>query len=68
MQITVEKYNDVIFEGDADDFLFNNDNDTDLELALNDLDEQKVGSSVNAYDNNGDIVKITKGTVYAYVD
>ena len=64
MQITVEKYNDVIFEGDADDFLFDNENDTDLEMALNDLEEQKISSSINAYDNSGDIVRITKGTIY----
>lgn len=64
MQITVERFNDIIFEGDADDFLFNNDNDVDLETALNDLEEEKVGSSINIYDNNGDLVTITKGTIY----
>lgn len=64
MQITVERFNDIIFEGDADDFLFDNDNDVDLETALNDLEEEKIGSSVNIYDNNGDLVTITKGTIY----
>lgn len=64
MQIMVEKFDETIFEGDADDFLFDNDSDTDLEMALNDLEEMKIGSSIQAYDNNGDIVTITKGTIY----
>ncbi len=64
MQIIVEKFNETIFEGDADDFLFDNDDDFDLESALNDLESMKVGSNIQAYDNNGDLVTITKGTVY----
>ena len=66
MQIVVEKFNETIFEGDADDFLFNNENDGDLETALNDLEEMKVGASIKAYDNDGDIVTITKGTLVVY--
>ena len=64
MQIIVEKFNETIFEGDADDFLFDNDSDTDLEIALNDLEEMKIGSSIQAYDNSGELVTITKGTIY----
>ncbi len=63
MQIVVEKFNDIVFEGDADDFLFDNESDTDLELALNDLEEMKVGSNIQIYDNDGDLVTITKGTL-----
>ena len=64
MQIIVEKFNEMIFEGDADDFLFNNDSDTDLEMALNDLEGMKIGSNIQAYDDNGDLVTITKTTLY----
>ena len=64
MQIKVENETDVIFEGDADDFLFENDSDMDLEIMLNNLEEKKDFSVVNAYDNNGDIVKITKLPLY----
>lgn len=64
MQILVEKFNETIFEGDADDFLFANDSDTDLEMALNELEEMKIGSNIQAYDNDGDLVTITKGTIY----
>ncbi len=64
MQIIVDKFNETIFEGDADDFLFENDSDIDLEMALNDLEEMKRGSSVKAYDSDGDLVTITKSTIY----
>lgn len=64
MQIVVDKFNETIFEGDADDFLFDNDSDTDLEMALNDLESMKIGSNIQAYDNNGDLVTITKSTIY----
>lgn len=64
MQIKVENENDVIFEGDADDFLFENDSDMDLEIILNDLEEQDDYSAVDAYNNDGDIVTITKIPLY----
>ena len=64
MQIMVEKFNETIFEGDADDFLFDNNSDTDLEMALNDLEGMKIGSNIQAYDDNGDLVPITKTTLY----
>lgn len=64
MQIIVEKFDETIFEGDADDFLFDNDSDTDLEMALNDLEGMKIGSNIQAYDDNGDLVTITKTTLY----
>lgn len=64
MQIVVDKFNETIFEGDADDFLFDNNSDTDLEMALNDLEGMKIGSNIQAYDDNGDLVIITKTTLY----
>ena len=64
MQIIVEKFNETIFEGDADDFLFDNNSDTDLEMTLNDLESMKIGSNIQAYDNDGDLVTITKSTIY----
>ena len=64
MQIKVENENDIIFEGDADDFLFENDSDMDLEIILNDLEEQDDYSAVDAYNNDGDIVTITKSPLY----
>lgn len=64
MQIIVEKFNETIFEGDADDFLFDNEDDFDLESALNDLEGMKIGSNIQAYDDNGDLVTITKTTLY----
>ena len=64
MQIVVEKFDNVIFEGDADEFLFDNEDDFDLETALNDLENKKIGSSIDIYDDNGDVVTITKGTIY----
>ena len=66
MQITVERFNDIIFEGDADDFLFDNDSDIDLEMALNDLEEMKVGSTIKVYNGDGDTITITKGTLIVY--
>ena len=64
MQIIVEKFNETIFEGDADEYLFENNDDFDLEMALNDLEKMKVGSNIQAYDDNGELVTITKGTIY----
>jgi hypothetical protein len=64
MQIKVENLTDIIFEGDADDFLFENDSDMDLEIMLNELENQKDFSTVNAYNNEGDMVTITKLPLY----
>ena len=64
MQIKVENENDIIFEGDADDFLFENDSDMDLEIILNDLEEQDDYSAIDAYNNDGEIVTITKIPLY----
>ena len=61
MQITVVDENmETIFEGDADDYLFDNDNDVDLEILLNDLEAKNDYANVTAYDANGEQVTITK--------
>ena len=64
MQIMVDKFNETIFEGDADEYLFDNNDDFELETALNDLEKMKVGSNIQAYDDNGELVTITKSTIY----
>lgn len=60
MVILVEDDNEVLFEGDADEFLFYNEDDFDLEMILNELDGMKMGTSVNAYNSDGNMVTITK--------
>lgn len=64
MQIKVENDLDIVFEGDADDFLYENDNDIDLEIMLNELEDKKDFSKINAYNNEGDMVTITKLPLY----
>lgn len=61
MQITVVDENmETIFEGDADDYLFDNDNDTDLEILLNDLESKKDYASITTYNLDGEEITITK--------
>ena len=61
MMIMVEDMDgNTIFRGDADDFLFENDNDMDLEIILNDLESEKVGTTINAYNSDNEVVSITK--------
>ena len=60
MVILVEDDNEVLFEGDADDFLFYNEDDMDLEIILNKLDNMKMNSSVKALNSDGNEITITK--------
>lgn len=61
MQITVVDENlETIFEGDADDYLFENDNDYDLETLLNNLEKMKDYSSILTQNLDGDEITITK--------
>ena len=61
MQITVVDENmETIFEGDADDYLFDNDNDVDLEVLLNNLESKKDYSSITTYNLDGEEITITK--------
>lgn len=61
MQITVVDENlETIFEGDADDYLFDNDNDVDLEVLLNNLESKKDYTSITTYNLDGEEITITK--------
>ena len=61
MQITVVDENmETIFEGYADDYLFDNDNDVDLEVLLNNLESKKDYSSITTYNLDGEEITITK--------
>ena len=61
MQITVVDENmETIFEGDADDYLFENDNDYDLEVLLNNLEKMKDYSAVLTQNPDGEEITITK--------
>lgn len=61
MQITVVDENlETIFEGDAEDYLFENDNDYDLEILLNNLEKMKDYSAVLTQNPDGEEITITK--------
>ena len=54
MMIMVEDFEgNPIFEGEADDFLYQNDNDFDLENILEDLEYKDYGESIRI--NNNDL-------------
>ena len=58
MIILVEDFdNNPIFEGEADDFLYQNDNDIDLENILEDLEYKNFGDSIRvSNDDNGYVI------------
>ena len=61
MLILVEDFDgNFVFEGEADDFLFKNENDYDLENILDDLECKNFGDSVKVMndDNNYVITKV----------
>ena len=54
MMIMVEDFEgNPVFEGEADDFLYQNDNDYDLENILEDLEYKDYGESIRI--NNDDL-------------
>ena len=60
MFILVEDFdNNSIFEGEADDFLYQNDNDIDLENILEDLEYKNFGDSIRVRSDDNDYI-ITK--------
>ena len=60
MLILVEDFDgNFVFEGEADDFLFKNDNDYDLENILDDLERKDFNMSIRVMNNGNDYV-ITK--------
>lgn len=58
MFILVEDFDgNQIFEGEADDFLYQNENDFDLENILEDLEYKKFGDSIRVTnDDNGYVI------------
>lgn len=58
MFILVEDFdNNTVFEGEADDFLYQNDNDIDLENILEDLEYKNFGDSIRvSNDDNGYVI------------
>ena len=60
MFILVEDFDgNPVFEGEADDFLYENENDFDLENILEDLEYKNFGDSIRVSNDNNEYV-ITK--------
>lgn len=66
MFILVEDFdNNPVFEGEADDFLYQNDNDVDLENILEDLEYKNFGDSVRVTnDDNGYVITKVDELIY----
>ena len=66
MLILVEDFdNNPVFEGEADDFLYQNDNDFDLENILEDLEYKNFGDSIRvSNDDNGYIITKVDELIY----
>ena len=66
MFILVEDFdNNPVFEGEADDFLYQNDNDVDLENILEDLEYKNFGDSIRVTnDDNGYIITKIDELIY----
>lgn len=61
MLILVEDFDgNPVFEGEADDFLYNNENDFDLENILEDLEYKNFGESIRISNNEDMEYTITK--------
>ena len=66
MFILVEDFdNNPVFEGEADDFLYQNDNDVDLENILEDLEYKDFGDSIRVNnDDNGYVITKVDELIY----
>ena len=66
MFILVEDFDgNQIFEGEADDFLYQNENDFDLENILEDLEYKKFGDSIRVMnDDNGYVITKVDELIY----
>ena len=66
MFILVEDFdNNPVFEGEADDFLYQNDNDIDLENILEDLEYKNFGDSIRVTnDDNGYVITKVDELIY----
>lgn len=59
MLILVEQDNEQIFKGEADDFLYDHDNDEELEMILSEFEESN-DKTMQTYDEYGNLLTITK--------
>ena len=66
MFILVEDFDgNPVFEGEADDFLYENDNDFDLENILEDLEYKNFGDSIRvSNDDNGYVITKIDELIY----
>ena len=66
MFILVEDFDgNSVFEGEADDFLYENENDFDLENILEDLEYKNFGDSIRvSNDDNGYIITKVDELIY----
>ena len=66
MLILVEDFDgNTVFEGEADDFLYQNENDIDLENILEDLEYKGFGNSIRVNnDDNGYIITKVDELIY----
>ena len=66
MFILVEDFDgNSVFEGEADDFLYQNDNDVDLENILEDLEYKNFGDSIRVTnDDNGYVITKVDELIY----
>lgn len=51
IKVTDMELNEIIYEGDADEFLFVNENDESLEEFLTELDTMSIGTEKTYYGN-----------------
>ena len=59
MLILVEQDNEQIYKGEADDFLYQHNNDEELEMILSEFEESK-DKVMETCDDYGNILTITK--------
>ena len=66
MFILVEDFDgNPVFEGEADDFLYENENDFDLENILEDLEYKNFGDSIRvSNDDNGYVITKVDELIY----
>lgn len=67
MLILVERDydNEEIFKGEAEDFLFEHDNDSELEMLLEDFENSNL-KRINTYDDDGNMLTISKMSQIIY--
>lgn len=59
MLILVECNNEEIFKGEADDFLYENNLNEELEMTLNEFEESRE-KQIQVYDEDDNLLTITK--------